>query len=516
MARAYSPWEVDKQWLLHPSVHDKVPPGHLADFLCDFAREALDLDAIAASYEGNLAYPPHYAPMMVALHLYAWADGLVASRRIARACEQRVDFMALTAMEHLEHDDIKSFRERHWAVLVDAYVTLTRMCRRLGLELGLPAEVPEDGLAAAAQAVLEAARAADRADDERFGADERGGEPPKWLIDKPKRARRLRDAKAALADEDRQAAARSAMRDRGEDDDKTGFIRAYVDEEEDEPAPRRAPVEDDDHPLSRRGRSNRRAALAAARPEPGHHDDRRRDDHGYDDDRSARRDDRRSETARAPEPPPRSARHERPSAGHHQRPEPVHHARPEPASTRRERPPTDHGARRPTPREERGGGETSRDARDDRPARQRTATGSYRASDAPQEVQLTSRPEAERLRVVETVVATALSDGHLAAVEERRIEQLVRILRLDPRSRQHIYALVRDKVAPPLPTAEELPDYELRLHVFEQAAIMALVDGVIAPGEHQHLRELADLLDLYIEDAKAALVRANMATDSRR
>lgn len=118
--------------------------------------------------------------------------------------------------------------------------------------------------------------------------------------------------------------------------------------------------------------------------------------------------------------------------------------------------------------------------------------------------------------MVETVIATALADGHLASLEERRVEQLVRILRLSPRSRQQVYALMRDLIPPELPTAEEIPDYELRLHIFEQAAIMALMDGVIAPEEQAHLRELADLLDLHIEDAKAALVRANMATDGRR
>lgn len=488
MARAYNPWEVDKQWLLHPSVYDKVPPGYLADFLCDFTRESLDLDAVAATYDGNLAYPPHYAPMMVALHLYAWADGLVASRRIARACNQRIDFMGLTAMEHLEHDDIKRFRERHAPVLVDAYVTLTRTCRRLGLELGLPADVPEAELAAAAQVLLEGARAADRADDERFGAGERGDAPPKWLIDKPKRIRRLRDANAALAEEDRAAAARSAVRARGEDDDKTGFIRAYVDEDEEEP-PARPPFEQDDHPLSRRGRSSRRAELAG------------------------RADPRQAEDDRAPEPTPRSARVERPSSSRHQRPEPSPRAaRPEPPAARGARPPTDHGAHRPTPRGDRGPAPDDRG----RPPRQRTPTGSFQPSEAPQEVNLATRPEADRLRVVETVIATALADGHLASLEERRVEQLVRILRLSPRSRQQVYALMRDLIPPELPTAEEIPDYELRLHIFEQAAIMALMDGVIAPEEQAHLRELADLLDLHIEDAKAALVRANMATDGRR
>ncbi|TNF22661.1 MAG: TerB family tellurite resistance protein, partial [Deltaproteobacteria bacterium] len=125
---------------------------------------------------------------------------------------------------------------------------------------------------------------------------------------------------------------------------------------------------------------------------------------------------------------------------------------------------------------------------------------------------MVNRPEAERLRLVETVIATAMADGNLAKIEERRIDQLVRILRLDSRSRQQIYATMRAGVMPELPTADELPDYDIRLHVFEQAAVMALADGVVHPDEQRHLRELAMLLELDIEDAKHALRRANFAT----
>jgi uncharacterized membrane protein YebE (DUF533 family) len=124
---------------------------------------------------------------------------------------------------------------------------------------------------------------------------------------------------------------------------------------------------------------------------------------------------------------------------------------------------------------------------------------------------MVNRPEAERLCLIETVIATAMSDGHVAAIEERRIDQLVRILRLDSRSRQQVYATLRAGVMPPLPTADELPDYDIRVHVFEQAAVMALADGVVHPDEQRHLRELAMVLELDIEDAKHALRRANFA-----
>ena len=125
---------------------------------------------------------------------------------------------------------------------------------------------------------------------------------------------------------------------------------------------------------------------------------------------------------------------------------------------------------------------------------------------------MVNRPEGERLRLVEVVVAAALSDGQITAIEERRIDQLVRILRLDPRSRQRVFATIRAGVVPPMPTVDEFPDYEVRLHVFEQAAVMALADGMVHADEQRHLKALAARLELDIEDAKHALRRANFAT----
>jgi hypothetical protein len=41
---------VDRSWLLPPSMHELVPPGHLAHFVRDTVREAPDLTAILAAY----------------------------------------------------------------------------------------------------------------------------------------------------------------------------------------------------------------------------------------------------------------------------------------------------------------------------------------------------------------------------------------------------------------------------------------------------------------------------------
>src|SRR5258706_7629015 len=97
MSKTFRDWSLDQALLLPPSVHDFVPTGHLSRFVVALVTEELDLSAIFASYKGEKGQPPYHPAMMVALLLYAYAVGIYSSRRIAKACVERVDFMAIGA-----------------------------------------------------------------------------------------------------------------------------------------------------------------------------------------------------------------------------------------------------------------------------------------------------------------------------------------------------------------------------------------------------------------------------------
>ena len=84
MSKTFRDWEPDQVWLLPPSLQDLVPSGHLAHFVGDTVRRGLDLGAILGSYGEERGYPPYHPGMMVALLLYAYSQGVYASRRIAR------------------------------------------------------------------------------------------------------------------------------------------------------------------------------------------------------------------------------------------------------------------------------------------------------------------------------------------------------------------------------------------------------------------------------------------------
>ncbi len=232
MTKKFRPWQVDDVLLLPPSVTDFVPAGHVSHFIRDLVREQLDLTAIVGSYRGERGYPAYDPHMMTALLLYAYCSGVYSSRRIARACEERLDFMAVTAQNRPDFRTISDFRKRHLAALSALFVQVLGLCREAGLaKLG---HVALDGTKIQANASkrkamsygrmakveaeladevadwLAAADAADGADDAAFGAERRGDETPDWMARKADRLAKIRQAKAALEAE-AEAAAKDAQ-----------------------------------------------------------------------------------------------------------------------------------------------------------------------------------------------------------------------------------------------------------------------------------------------------------------
>ncbi|AMB43508.1 hypothetical protein Y590_01255 [Methylobacterium sp. AMS5] len=133
MAKVFRAWDVDQGWLLPPSLDEFVPPGHMAHFVRDTAREALELSAILETCTEERGYPPYHPGMMVALLLDGYSRGLSCSRQLARACDERVDVMAVIGLNRPDFRTIADFRERHLVALSDLFVQVLRLCPAAGL-----------------------------------------------------------------------------------------------------------------------------------------------------------------------------------------------------------------------------------------------------------------------------------------------------------------------------------------------------------------------------------------------
>jgi transposase len=240
MSKTFRAWRLDELLLLPPSVQDFVPQDHLSRFVVSLVRESLDLRSIYAAYSGEKGQPPYDPTMMVALLLYAYAVGLYSSRRIARACAERTDFLMLVALDAPDFRTISEFRRRHLAALSELFAQVLRLAERAGLvKLGHVAldgtkikanaskhkamsyermKKREAELAAEVERWLAAAEAADAEEDRAFGPDKRGDELPDWVRDKERRLAKIRAAKAALEAEAEAAAEQKARAEAAADE----------------------------------------------------------------------------------------------------------------------------------------------------------------------------------------------------------------------------------------------------------------------------------------------------------
>lgn len=238
-SKPFRDWNIKQTTFLPPCVEDFVPPGHPAHLIRDLVVYELDLSEIYAGYEGVRGQPPYDPRLMVSLLLFAYTQGIYSSRRIAQACERRMDFLAVVGLARPDFRTIALFRQRHRRALAGLFKQSLRVCAQAGLvrleHVALDGtkvkanaskykamsykrmEAAEEKWEEEIGAWFEQARQSDEEEDRRYGRS-RGDELPQWVKDKQRRLERLREAKRELEEQakrrDRELMERQAERKR--------------------------------------------------------------------------------------------------------------------------------------------------------------------------------------------------------------------------------------------------------------------------------------------------------------
>jgi transposase len=235
MSKTFREWKVEQSMMFPATVLDFVGPDHLAHFVRNLVLEQLDLKKILGQYSESRGYPPYHPTMMTALILYGYMQGIYASRRIAAACEQRVDFMAVTGMQQPDFRTINDFRKRHLKELSELFQQVLKLCQKAGMvklahvaldgtrisgNAAKDQTVTYGGMKKSEQELAEEvagwfgeAERQDQADDAAYGVDRRGDELPAWVSDKQQRLEKIRQAKAELEAEAKAEAERKKEED---------------------------------------------------------------------------------------------------------------------------------------------------------------------------------------------------------------------------------------------------------------------------------------------------------------
>src|SRR5436853_1163137 len=187
MSKTFRPWKIDEALILPPTVQDFVAKDHLARFVLNLVRDDINLAEMTGTYDSERGQPPFDPTMLTALLLYSYCCGIYASRRIAKACRERVDFMSIVGLDAPDLRTISDFRKRHLQALGGLFGQILHLCETAGLvKLG---HVALDGTKVKANASKHTAMSYERMENR---AAELEAEVPKWV----------RPAKPADAEED--------------------------------------------------------------------------------------------------------------------------------------------------------------------------------------------------------------------------------------------------------------------------------------------------------------------------
>ena len=238
MAKTFQEWNPEQGEMFPATPLDMVEKGDLVHVIRNLVLEQVDLQEIMGQYREERGYPPFDPRMMTALVLYSYCQGIYSSRRIARACRQRVDYMALLGMQKPDFRTVNLFRQRHLKALGSLFGQVLGLCAKAGLvKLGHVAldgtkmranaskhkamsygrmKKAEVDLQAQVRRWFEKAERQDREEDALYGEDKSGDEMPAWVSDKQELLKRLQQAKAELEAEAK------AEAEQEPDPDKTG------------------------------------------------------------------------------------------------------------------------------------------------------------------------------------------------------------------------------------------------------------------------------------------------------
>jgi transposase len=231
--KTFRPWNPQAYRQQAHTPGAKLPEDDLVFFLLDLVPQ-LDLSPVVAPYVDELRGAPPFDPaLMTCLLLYAYGVGVYSSRKIARACERNLAFLAIVGDDRPDFRTISDFRKLHLQALADLFTQVLRLAREAGLvHLGVLAT---DGTKLAGNAsrhkamsysyltkeverlraematLLQQAQDEDAAEDAVLGS-RRGDELPAALQRRADRLATIRAAKQRLEEQARAEAAAERQR----------------------------------------------------------------------------------------------------------------------------------------------------------------------------------------------------------------------------------------------------------------------------------------------------------------
>ncbi|MFT8720713.1 IS1182 family transposase [Acetobacter sp.] len=128
---SFIPFDRSQPYLLPPDMKSWLPSDDVAHFIvAAVERVPLRSFSVPVRTGGKAQYHPR---LMLALLIYAYANGVFSSRRIERATYRDIGMRFVAANLHPDHDTIAAFRRGNRTAIEAAFVHVLLLARETGL-----------------------------------------------------------------------------------------------------------------------------------------------------------------------------------------------------------------------------------------------------------------------------------------------------------------------------------------------------------------------------------------------
>ena len=130
----YKLYDYDQAKLLPVAFHKQIQPGTFEYTLSYLIDNKIDMAVFEELYDNDLTGAPAYDPaILLKVVLLAYSRGIISSREIARACEENIIFMALSADQQPHFTTIASFITKMNRQVLAVFTDVLLYCDEIGL-----------------------------------------------------------------------------------------------------------------------------------------------------------------------------------------------------------------------------------------------------------------------------------------------------------------------------------------------------------------------------------------------
>ena len=116
-APVFKPYVMNQVALLPPSYDEMIPENHLVRVVND-AVEKIDLSSLLAQYKGG-GTSSYHPKMLLKVLVYAYAERIYSSRRIAKALRENIHFMWISGGNRPDFRTINDFRGKRMKTVIE-------------------------------------------------------------------------------------------------------------------------------------------------------------------------------------------------------------------------------------------------------------------------------------------------------------------------------------------------------------------------------------------------------------